>query len=115
MSTTSACPVSVDGDTPVIDEATHCRSTPKGLQLVEQLPAVVALLPYCQLQVVVQVVMSPAVSFQTSACSGALPLVMLPRLHQYSELAASVLRQSSPLLLSGDWMLVQVAPWSEER
>ena len=109
MSTTSAWAVSVDGATPVIDEATHWRSTPKGLQLVEHVPAVVALLPYCQLQLAVHVVMF-AVDFQTSACSGGLPLVVLARLHQYSEFWESVFRQSSPLLLSGDWMLVQVAP-----
>src|SRR5947209_11672193 len=95
-----------------IYEPTHWRSTPNTLQLVEQVPAVVALLPYCHPQAVVHVVIVGLVPLYTSPWSGRLPLVVLPRLHQYSEFSESVFRQSSPLLWSGDWISVQVTPWS---
>jgi hypothetical protein len=69
--------------------------------------------PCTQLQLVVHV--DAIVLFQLSACSGAKPCEVLARLHQYSAVDWSVAMQSSPLLLSADWIGVQDAPPVVER
>src|SRR6266516_3333103 len=95
------------------DDATHCRSTPKGEQLVPHwlLPRNPS--PWTQWQFVVH--FTAVVDFQTSACRGRLLAVSLARLHQYSDLPWSVATQSSPLLLSAGWIIAQEEPALVDR
>ena len=46
---------------------------------------------------------------------GRLLELVLPRLHQYSDLAWSLARQSSPLVVSAGWISVQLAPAFADR
>jgi len=80
------------------DAAVHWRSTPNGEQLVPHAVLPTTEDPCCQLQAVVHEVATA--DFHTSACNGSVLSVPDARLHQYSDLAWSVARQSSPLVVS---------------
>src|SRR5436190_11595001 len=105
MSTTSAFAVVPLRGT---DAAVHWRSTPNGEQLVPHWVLPTTEEPCCQLHAVVHEV--AIVDFHTSACSGSVLSVPDARLHQYSDLAWSVARQSSPLVVSAGWIMLQLAP-----
>src|SRR3954471_23238300 len=101
--------VAVFGDPPAgILAAPHCRSTPKGEQLVPQRLVLTArftlLFPYIH-------DCPSSVDFQMSACNGAVD--SLPaRLHSYTAFDWSVNTQSSPLDESAVVAWVHVAPRS---
>src|SRR6184192_4102062 len=96
-----------------IDAAVHWRSTPNGEQLVPHSVLPRKPSPCAHWQFVVH--FAATVDFHTSACSGSWLFVPLARLHQYSDRAWSVARQSSPLLSSAGWIRVQLLPPFVER
>src|SRR5437588_795131 len=90
------------------DATTHWRSTPKFEQLIPHWVLPRTEEPCCQLHAVAHEV--AIVDFHTSACSGSVLAVPLSRLHQYSDRPWSVARQSSPLVVSAGWIMLQLAP-----